>query len=109
MTTSSAILFAGLAIVATLFGGLMSGLTVGLASIDRLALEIDAKGDERAKQSASKIFPIIDRHHWMLVTLLLCNAAAMESLPIFLDELFPSWLAIVISVTAVLCFGEILP
>lgn len=35
-----------ISILLTLFGGLMSGLTVGLASIDRLALEIEAKGDE---------------------------------------------------------------
>jgi len=92
-----------------LFGGLMSGLTVGLASIDRLALEIDAKGDEAAAKSASKIFPVIDKHHWMLVTLLLCNATAMEALPIFLDALVPSYISIIISVTAVLLIGEIIP
>jgi hypothetical protein len=34
-----------MAVGLTLFGGLMSGLTVGLASIDRLALEIDSKAD----------------------------------------------------------------
>jgi len=46
----------------------------------------------------------------MLVTLLLCNAAAVEALPICLDRLVPaSWMAIVISVTGVLAFGEIIP
>jgi metal transporter CNNM len=45
----------------------------------------------------------------MLVTLLLCNAGAMEALPIFLDHLLPSWAAIVCSVTGVLAFGEIIP
>jgi hypothetical protein len=39
-----------MAVFLVLFGGLMSGLTVGLASIDRLSLEIDAKGDEEAKR-----------------------------------------------------------
>ena len=33
----------------------------------------------------------------------------MEALPIFLDSLVPSYLAIIISVTAVLFFGEIIP
>lgn len=33
----------------------------------------------------------------------------MEALPIFLDSIFPSWLAIIISVTCVLFFGEIIP
>ena len=41
-------------------GGLMSGLTVGLASIDRLSLEINSKGNVEAKKSAEKIFPVID-------------------------------------------------
>jgi hypothetical protein len=42
----------------------------------------------------------------LLVTLLLANAAAMEALPIFLDKMVPEWLAIILSVTAVLFFGE---
>lgn len=88
---------------------MMSGLTVGLASIDRLSLEIEARGDEKAKKQADKIFPVIERHHWMLVTLLLCNAGAMEALPLALDKLVPAWAAIVCSVTGVLIFGEIIP
>lgn len=87
----------------------MSGLTVGLASIDRLGLEIDAKASPVAKKAASKIFPVIDKHHWMLVTLLLCNAMAVEALPLCLDRLVPSYIAIILSVTGVLAFGEIIP
>lgn len=52
---------------------------------------------------------MIDHHHWMLVTLLLCNAAALESLPLFLDKMVPEIIAIVLSVTFVLIFGEIIP
>jgi metal transporter CNNM len=33
----------------------------------------------------------------------------MEALPIFLDSLVPSYLAVLISVSAVLFFGEIIP
>jgi metal transporter CNNM len=87
----------------------MSGLTVGLASIDRLALEIEAKGSELSKRHAEKIFSVIDQNHWMLVTLLLCNALAMEALPLFLDKVVSPLLVIIISVTAVLIFGEIIP
>lgn len=43
-----------------MFGGLMSGLTVGLASIDRLSLEIEAKQSEQVMKSAKKIFGVID-------------------------------------------------
>lgn len=44
----------------TLFGGLMSGLTVGLASIDKLSLEIAATGNPEAKKQSEIIFPVID-------------------------------------------------
>jgi len=87
----------------------MSGLTIGLASIDRLGLEIDAKADPVAKKATEKIFPVIDKHHWMLVTLLLCNAAAVEALPLTLDKVVKAYQAIIISVTGVLMFGEIIP
>ena len=37
------------------------------------------------------------------------NAIAMESLPLFLDKIVPGWLAIGISVSMVLLFGEVIP
>lgn len=49
------------------------------------------------------------RHHFLLVTLLLFNSVSNESLPIFLGALFPNYVAILISVSAILIFGEILP
>ena len=45
----------------------------------------------------------------MLVTLLLCNAGAMETLPIFLDKLVTPVEAIIMSVSLVLIFGEVIP
>ena len=88
----------------------MSGLTVGLASIDKLDLEIKtAIGTESEKKSAIVIAKVVHHHHWMLCTLLLCNATAMEALPLFLDRLLSPVAAILLSVTAVLVFGEIVP
>lgn len=87
----------------------MSGLTIGLASIDRLSLEVDSIGNPEVKQMTERIFPVIDQHHWMLVTLLLCNAGAMETLPIFLDKLVTPIEAIIMAVTLVLIFGEVIP
>ena len=46
------------------------------------------------------------RHHLLLVTLLVANAAAMEALPLFVDRIVGTVGAILISVTAVLLFGE---
>ena len=45
----------------------------------------------------------------ILVTILIANATAMEALPVFLDKLVAPWFAVVISVTFVLIFGEIVP
>jgi CBS domain containing-hemolysin-like protein len=37
------------------------------------------------------------------------NAGANEALPLFLDRLVPTWASVIISVTFVLIFGEIIP
>ncbi len=59
--------------------------------------------------SAKNIFKVIDKHHWMLVTLLLCNAACLETLPIYLNKAVTEFWAIAISVVGVLFVGEIIP
>ena len=101
--------FIGFSILAC-FAGAMSGLTVGYLSIDMLILEIKLKsGTEQEKIYANKIKKIIADHHWILVTLLLCNAFACEAMPILLDKLVTDIMAIVISVTVLLFVGEIVP
>ncbi|PPR92565.1 hypothetical protein GOBAR_AA28110 [Gossypium barbadense] len=72
----------------------MSGLTLSLVDLEVLAM-------------SAKILPVVRKQHLLLSTLLLCNAAAMEALPIFLDSLVTAWGAILISVTLILLFGEI--
>ncbi|KAM3252612.1 DUF21 domain-containing protein isoform X1 [Capsicum annuum] len=93
-----------------LCAGLMSGLTLGLMSMSVLDLEVLAKsGTPKDRLHASKILPIVKQQHLLLCTLLISNAAAMEALPVFLDELVPDWGAILLSVTLILLFGEIIP
>ena len=88
----------------------MSGLTVGFLSIEYLDLEIKTViGTPEEKAQAEKVLPILKKHHHLLVTLLFCNACALEALPIFLDQLVPSAYAILISVLAVLIVGEVVP
>ncbi|KAI4366372.1 hypothetical protein MLD38_022259 [Melastoma candidum] len=92
------------------FAGLMAGLTLGLMSLGLVDLEVLIKsGRPQDRIYASKIFPVVKNQHLLLCTLLLGNSLAMETLPIFLDKLVPPWAAIVISVTLILAFGEILP
>ncbi|KAL8153924.1 hypothetical protein V2J09_011684 [Rumex salicifolius] len=93
-----------------LFAGLMAGLTLGLMSLGLVDLEVLIKsGRPQDRVHAAKIFPVVKNQHLLLCTLLIGNSMAMETLPIFLDKLVPSWAAILISVTLILLFGEILP
>lgn len=93
-----------------MFAGLMSGLTLGLMSMSLVDLEVLAKsGTPKDQIYAAKILPVVKNQHLLLCTLLICNAAAMETLPIFLDSLVTAWGAILISVTLILLFGEIIP
>lgn len=88
---------------------MVSGLAVGCAAIDHLELEIAAKQDEKIAKKAETIFKVINQHHWMLVTLLLCNALALEALPLMLHKALPEWLTIIVSVFGVVFIGEIIP
>lgn len=104
------IIFSCVCLFLVLMAGLMSGLTVGLLSIDELDLEMKlANGTDQEKAQARRVLPIISKHHLLLVTLLLANAVCMEALPIFLDEMFGKVVAILLSVSFVLAFGEVLP
>ncbi|XP_058217116.1 DUF21 domain-containing protein At2g14520-like isoform X2 [Rhododendron vialii] len=90
-----------------MFAGMMSGLTLGLMSMSLVDLEVLAKsGTPKDRKYAEKILPVVRKQHLLLCTLLICNAAAMEALPIFLDSLVTAWGAILISVTLILLFGE---
>ncbi|KAE8670193.1 DUF21 domain-containing protein [Hibiscus syriacus] len=97
-------------VLLVMFAGLMSGLTLGLMSMSLVDLEVLAKsGTPKDRKHAEKILPVVKKQHLLLCTLLICNAAAMEALPIFLDGLVTAWGAILISVTLILLFGEIIP
>ncbi|KAJ4955009.1 hypothetical protein NE237_011792 [Protea cynaroides] len=103
-------LYAGISCFLVLFAGIMSGLTLGLMSLGLVDLEIlQRSGTSTEKKQAAAILPVVQKQHQLLVTLLLCNAAAMEALPIYLDKLFNPFVAVVLSVTFVLAFGEVIP
>ncbi|KAE9609562.1 hypothetical protein Lal_00006866 [Lupinus albus] len=102
--------YAGISCFFVLFAGIMSGLTLGLMSLGLVDLEIlQRSGSPSEKKQAAIILPVVQKQHQLLVTLLLCNAAAMEALPIYLDKLFNPFVAIILSVTFVLFFGEVIP
>lgn len=79
-------------------------------SFDSTYIEILTRcGDDEQRRLAKKISWFVNRHHLTLVTLLLGNAACNEALPIGLNKIVDEVAAILISVTAVLIVGEIVP
>jgi len=57
----------------------MSGLTLGLMTLTPVDLEVLMRsGSEMERRQAATILPVVTRQHELLVTLLLCNALAME-------------------------------
>lgn len=163
LSSSQRVAFLVISVGLVMMAGLMSGLTLGLMSMDLVELEVLKRSGTATEQMyAAVIMPIVSNQvsrmllqrsrwhllflwswdydafvpdslsavillqtraaaviieqptvgclqHFLLVTLLLCNAVAMEALPLFLDRLADPVTAILISVTAVLVFGEILP
>ncbi|XP_057717693.1 DUF21 domain-containing protein At4g14240 [Arachis stenosperma] len=102
--------YAGISCFLVLFAGIMSGLTLGLMSLGLVDLEIlQRSGTSTEKKQAAAILPVVKKQHQLLVTLLLCNACAMEALPIYLDKIFHPVVAVILSVTFVLAFGEVIP
>ncbi|XP_052490222.1 DUF21 domain-containing protein At4g14240 isoform X3 [Gossypium raimondii] len=102
--------YTGLSCLLVIFAGIMSGLTLGLMSLGLVELEIlQRSGTIVERKQVSAILPVVKKQHQLLVTLLLCNACAMEALPISLDKIFHPFVAVLLSVTFVLAFGEIIP
>jgi len=103
-------MYVALCVCLIAFAAVMAGLTVALMSLDSMNIAIiEASGTDRERKFAKAISPILKNRHMLLVTLLIGNATAMEALPIFLDRLVSPYMAIILSVTMVLIFGEILP
>eukprot|EP01038_Epipyxis_sp_PR26KG_P011069 gene11069-14858_t len=108
--TSLIVLNSFVIILCLVSAALAAGLTQGLLSINALEMAIKTRsGSQEEIANASKILPIISNHHLLLVTLLLFNAIATETLPLFLDPLLPKIVTIILSVTLILLFGEIIP
>merc|ERR550534_943064 len=97
------------------------GLCPGGSEKERAAAQAKLLSDQRC---AARILPLVSGRlfgdtrtccfnpsngHVLLVTLLLANSAANEALPVFLGRLVPDWLAIVLAVSVLLLFGEVLP
>jgi len=98
-------------LVCLLYVAIIAGLFLGYLTLDAFELRILQRGslDENERMYAGSIIPVVEDRHRVLVTLLVLNSLGYEALPLFLDNLVPSWVAVILSVTLVLLFGEIIP
>lgn len=102
-----------------IMSGLASGTNIGLMSLSPLSLQlltdtpnVDKRRDPSLRlqaRRAAKVLPLVKRKHLVLVTLLLTTATADEILPLCIDAIAPTWVAVVLSVATMLLFTEVLP
>lgn len=98
-------------IVSVLFVALGAGLFLGFMTLDDMDLRIIQRSslDVDEKVYATNLIPIVQQRHRLLVTLLIFDTVAYETLPIFMDALVPSAFAVALSTLLIMVFGEIIP
>jgi metal transporter CNNM len=65
--------------------------------------------EKKKPQNTIAAVQLLRRPHFLLVSLVLCNSLANTALPLFIDRLLNPLAALLISVTAILVFGEVMP
>ncbi|TPX31807.1 hypothetical protein SmJEL517_g04946 [Synchytrium microbalum] len=97
--------------ILVLLGGIFSGLTIGLMSLDSTNLAILRRsGTETQKRWVARIEPIRNNAHLLLVTLLLSNTIVNETLPVLFHYVdWDGYQAVLISTFLIVVFGEIIP
>ncbi|HIA92169.1 TPA: DUF21 domain-containing protein [Candidatus Saccharibacteria bacterium] len=83
-----------------------SGLTLGLLSLD--VHELKRKSD-LGDQQATLVYPIRARGSELLVTLILGNVLVNSILTVILDSITNGVMAVLLSTTLIVIFGEIVP
>ncbi|KAJ3783189.1 hypothetical protein GGU10DRAFT_361611 [Lentinula aff. detonsa] len=104
------IVFAVLIPILVSLSGLFAGLTLGYFSLDLVQLNVLAiSGSPKHREYASKIKPIGENGHLLLVTLLLANMIVNETLPIISDPVLGGGVqSVVVSTILIVIFSEII-
>lgn len=73
-----------------------------------MEIKCESNSDVERKM-ARTILPLRRKHHLVMISLIIADCLAAESLPLFLDTVVDTVGAIVLSVILMLFFGEIIP
>ncbi|KAK7380403.1 hypothetical protein VNO78_32913 [Psophocarpus tetragonolobus] len=93
-----------------LFAAITSGLALGLLSFSQVDLEVLVKaGKPQIQKNAAKIIAIVKNEHLLLCTLLMAKSMALEGVSVFMEKMFPEWLAVLISGSLLAISAEIIP
>jgi metal transporter CNNM len=93
-------------------GALMSGLLMGVMTLDPLILGIKARtaDTEGERRRARALTPFVQNKNLVLVSVVLVNCGVNEALPVFIERILENtFYSIVLSVTLVVFAGEIIP
>jgi metal transporter CNNM len=93
-------------------GALMSGLLLGVMTLDPLILGIKARtaDTEGERRQARALIPFVQNKNLVLVSVVLVNCGVNEALPVFIERILENtFYSIVLSVTLVVFAGEIVP
>ncbi|KAG5498805.1 hypothetical protein JKF63_03094 [Porcisia hertigi] len=97
-------------VICVLGAGIFVGLQIALFSIDRLFLRVlTTTGTPKERHQAHLLLNVLKLQHWTLVALVLMNAVFVMTLPILLETMFDELTALIVSITAVLFAGEVVP
>jgi hypothetical protein len=80
---------------------IMAGTLMGFMTLEPLLLSVKARAastlEERHKAQA--LLPFTEKKNLVLVSILIVNCATNEALPLFLDQIVPDYIAVIVSVT----------
>ncbi|KAG5472525.1 hypothetical protein LSCM1_03926 [Leishmania martiniquensis] len=110
LTSAQMFWYSVAAVVCVAGAGFFVGLQIALFSIDRLFLRVlTTTGTPKERQQARSLLGVLQLQHWTLVALVLMNAIFVMTLPILLETMFDELTALIVSITAVLFAGEVVP
>lgn len=90
-----------------MLSGTFSGLTLGLLGLSKTDL---VRASDLGDMRATKVLEVVKDHNLLLVTLLLGNTAVNSSLAMFMPSVVgEGMIALLVSTSLILIFGEIVP